>query len=169
MDHRLISWLARNNDFEERQGQRQLNPQGPTLQFHEHFFQAGNYGAHLLLYSSPEQKKDAVQLADEIVERFGHKVIPTLLELKGVIDVNAIRSRVETWLQQYTNHELTLYFSPGTSAMQLAWYLVHQQGVLRTHLMQTRAAGFSSSGKPEILTIEVERTFTPVTAILREQ
>lgn len=51
--------------------------------------------------------------------------------------------------------------------MQLAWYLVHQQGVLRTHLMQTRTAGFSSSGKPEILTIKVKRTSMLVTAILR--
>jgi transcriptional regulator with PAS, ATPase and Fis domain len=169
MKHHFVSWLARNNDFVDQQGRRQFNPQGPTIQFHEHFFKPGNYADHLLLYSSPDQKKDAVQLADEIVERFGHKVIPTLLELPDVIDVNAIRSRVETWLQQFADHELTLYFSPGTSAMQLAWYLVHQQGVLRTHLVQTRAAKFSASGKPEILTIEVERTATPVTAILREQ
>lgn len=169
MDHHFVSWLARNNDFIDLGGQRQLNPQGPTLQFHEHFFRAGNYADHLLLYSSPDQRKDALQLADEIIERFGHQVIPTLLELKDVIDVNAIRSRVETWLQHYADHELTLFFSPGTSAMQLAWYLVHQQGVLRTHLVQTRAARFSTSGKPEILTIEVERTSTPVTAILREQ
>jgi tetrahydromethanopterin S-methyltransferase subunit A len=61
----------------------------------------------LLLYSSADQKKDAVQLADEIVERFGHKVVPTLLELPDVIDVNAIRSRVETWLQQFADDELT--------------------------------------------------------------
>ncbi|UOQ83261.1 sigma 54-interacting transcriptional regulator [Hymenobacter sp. 5414T-23] len=169
MDHHFISWIARNNDFVDLGGQRQLNPQGPTLQFHEHFFRPGNYSDHLLLYSSPDQKKDAVQLADEIIERFGHKVVPTLLELKDVIDVNAIRSRVETWLQQYADHELTLYFSPGTSAMQLAWYLVHLQGVLRTHLVQTRAAKYSESGKPEVLTIKVERTSTPVTAILREQ
>ncbi|WP_426491364.1 hypothetical protein [Hymenobacter sp. 102] len=128
MKHYFISWLARNNDFVDQQGQRQLNPQGPTLQFHEHFFTRGHYSAHLLLYSSADQKKDALQLADEIVARFGHKVTPTLLELSDVIDVNAIRSRVETWLQQFAEHELTLYFSPGTSAMQLAWYLVHQQG-----------------------------------------
>ena len=172
MAHLLVSWLARNNDFEyETPGGRftNVNAEGPNPQFHAHFFAQGGYNAHVLLYSDARQEPLAERLQIHLKGQFpGRDIRIELLPLVDVIDLSEVKTKVETWLVQHEDHKLTLFFSPGTSIMQLAWYVCHTNLGLNTHLVQTRAGKFSPDGMPALLQLEVERSPTPVTAIIRE-
>ena len=171
MAHLLVSWLAHKNDFlSADKGFGGVNPNGPTVQFHTHFFATGGFNEHVLLYSDARQEMLAEHLLTQLRGQHPGRAIRTeLLPLTDVIDLAEVKTKVETWLVQHTAHELTLYFSPGTSIMQLAWYVCHTTLGLRTHLVQTRAGKFSPDGQPTLMRLEVERSATPVTAIIREQ
>jgi DNA-binding NtrC family response regulator len=168
----LVSWLARNNDFHYEGANRAysgVNLDGPTVQFHTHFFAAGKYDAHVILYSEKKQELLAEHLQNQLVRLHPGRAIRTeLLEVLDVIDLAEVKTKVETWLLRHAAHELTLYFSPGTSIMQLAWYICHTTLGLSTQLVQTRAGRHSKDRQPALLRLEVEYSATPMTAVLRE-
>lgn len=172
MAHLLVSWLAYGQDF--IRGENNVfvgvDATGPTVQFHQHFFAAGGYDAHVILYAEARQENLAERLLAEILRRHpGRRVQLELLPVQDIISLREVKSKVETWLLQRPADELTLYFSPGTSVMQLAWYIAHTTLGLRTHLVQTRAARFGPGGQPELLQLEIGQSAAPVSAIIREQ
>ena len=174
MAHLLVSWLARNNDFEyEQQPDGRfvgVNKMGPNGQFHQHFFALGGYDEHVLLYSDAKQEPLADRLLAHLLGLYPGRCIRTeLLPLADVIDLAEVKTKVETWLERHKEHELTLFFSPGTSIMQLAWYVCHTTLGQHTHLVQTRAGKFSPDGQPALMRMEVARSATPVTAIIRDE
>jgi transcriptional regulator of acetoin/glycerol metabolism len=172
MAHLLVSWLAYGQDFIRGENNVFVGvaETGPTVQFHQHFFAAGGYDAHVILYADARQENLAERLLNEVLRRHpGRAVRAELLPVHDVIDLREVKSKVETWLLRCPAAELTLYFSPGTSVMQLAWYIAHTTLGLRTHLVQTRAARFGPAGQPELLQLEVGQSATPVSAIIREQ
>ena len=172
MAHLLVSWLAYGHDFirGENNAFVSVDETGPTMQFHQHFFAVGGYDEHVILYAEARQENLAERLLNELLRRHpGRTVRVELLPVRNVISLREVKGKVETWLLQCVADELTLYFSPGTSVMQLAWYIAHTTLGLRTHLVQTRAGRFSPGGQPELLQLEVEQSATPVSAIIREQ
>ncbi|QNH62779.1 sigma 54-interacting transcriptional regulator [Hymenobacter sediminicola] len=172
MAHSLISWIARNNDFDTTpEGLfNSVNLNGPNIQFHEHFFTLGGFDEHILLYADAKQELWAEHLLTFLRRQHPERQIRTeLLALTNVIDLAEIKTKVETWLLHLTSHEITLFFSPGTPIMQLAWYICHTTLGLNTHLVQTRAGKFSPDKLPALMRLDVERSTVPVTAIIRER
>jgi DNA-binding NtrC family response regulator len=172
MAHLLVSWIARNNDFHFTSTGvfDKVNSFGPNPQFHENFFIEQGLDEHILLYSNAKDEPLAERLLAYLLGKFPKRLIRTeLLSISDIIDLVEVKSKIETWLLQHAKYELTLFFSPGTSVMQLAWYVCHTTLGLRTQLVQTRAGKFSPDGQPALLRFEVEHSATPVTAIIREQ
>ncbi|OZI07011.1 Fis family transcriptional regulator [Siphonobacter sp. BAB-5385] len=164
----LISWLAFNNDFKpDTPG---VNKEGPTFQFHQHFYKT--YDRHVLLSSGNERKEDLklTHLLNEIMRNFpNHRVEPRYLSISDVIDVNEIRSKIERLLLEMRGDEIDIFISPGTPAMQMAWYLCHISLGLRTRLLQTRSLRYSKSSIPELIEVKIEQSSVPVSAILSEE
>jgi hypothetical protein len=161
----LISWIAQKNDF----GENGVNENGPTLNFYKYFFE---YERHLLLSSAKQDDTRAEQLASAI--RLLHpdhaaKVDLRYMAVDDVIDIGQIKEKVETLLLQYGDDDIDIFYSPGTSAMQVAWYICHTTLGLHTRLMQVRPANKSSTKKPERIVIDVAFSAIPVSAVIREE
>jgi DNA-binding NtrC family response regulator len=62
--------------------------------------------------------------------------------------------------------QIDIFVSPGTPAMQTAWYLSAMNLALPIQLLQTRAAKFTADKKPELIEINLKQSSVPVTAIL---
>jgi transcriptional regulator with GAF, ATPase, and Fis domain len=172
MAHLLVSWLAYSNDFIRtvKGGFQSVDLEGPTAQFHEYLFTQGSYDEHIILYSEERQELLATHLVTSLRRQYpGRSIRTELLPLTDIIDLVEIKTKIETWLLEHAQHVLTLYFSPGTSIMQLAWYICHTTLGLNTHLVQTRAGRFSPDKKPVLLQLEVEQSAIPMTAIIREK
>ncbi|WP_167856587.1 sigma 54-interacting transcriptional regulator [Hymenobacter metallicola] len=172
MAHLLVSWIARNNDFltNEQGGFGGVNPQGPNADFHQHYFAAEDLEQHILLYADARQENHAEHLVAYLRRQHpGRDISAELLPLTDVIDLAEVKTKVETWLLAHREDELALFFSPGTSIMQLAWYICHTTLGLRTRLLQTRASRHLVKGQPGLTEMQEERSATPVTAIIREK
>lgn len=169
----LISWYAYQNDF-DREGDKvvRVKADGPTLQFHDWFYETGGYEKHVILSSRREVDGDpAIELLITTLKRkYPKRVIePTFLDVNDPIDLASIKNRVERILLQYRDYDIDIFFSPGTSAMQVSWYICHTTLGLKTRLLQTRSAKFSNQKKPELLEINVEVSRVPYSAIIAEQ
>jgi DNA-binding NtrC family response regulator len=173
MAHLLVSWIAYNHDFTYATGQKValgINESGPTVQFHQHFYAVGGYDKHMLLYANSQHELQTEHLAALLRSKHPGRVVQVeLLEVRDVISLPEIHSKIETWLLQHREHELTLYFSPGTSVMQLSWFLAHTTLGLKTHLVQTREGKFNPDGHPSLLELDVTQSAVPMTAIVRER
>lgn len=165
---KLISWYAFNNDFEGED--KKVNPEGPTYQFHKHFYEG--YDEHIILSSRFEDEDDPLllKLTTTLKRDFKeHRTTPVLLGITDVIDLVQIKAKVERLLLEYKNDEIDIFFSPGTSAMQVVWYISHQGLGLKTRLLQTRAGKFKGKPLPELIEIEVGASQTPYYAVLSEK
>lgn len=164
----LISWYAFNNDFEANE----VSLIGPTYQFHQYFFE---HDRHLIL-SAAEPGED-VRL-DKLVNRLlldfpdrQGRVEGKGMSVKDPINMPEIKAKVETLLLDFSEaDEIDLFISPGTPAMQVAWYLCHTNLALPTRLFQTRAPKYTQSKKlPELIEVQTERSAVPVSVVLHEQ
>jgi DNA-binding NtrC family response regulator len=167
----LVSWIARNNDFSanEAGGFGGVKPDGPNADFHRHYFEAEKLDGHILLYSDARQENYAEHLLAYLRREFpGHPVEAQLLAVNDVIDLAEVKTKVETWLLERRQHELCLFFSPGTGIMQLAWYICHTTLGLNTRLLQTRASKFVQLGRSGLTEIQEERSAVPLAAIIRD-
>jgi transcriptional regulator with GAF, ATPase, and Fis domain len=173
MAHLLVSWIAYRHDFIYTAGQKAasgINETGPTVQFHQHFYAGGGYDKHVLLYANPQQELQTEHLANLLRRQHPERAVQAeLLEVRDIISLAEITSKIETWLLQHREHELTLYFSPGTSIMQLSWFIAHTTLGLNTHLVQTREGKFNPDGCPSMMELDVTQSAVPMTAIVREQ
>ena len=162
----LMSWLAHNNDFTDGK----VNLEGPTMTFHKYYF---DYDRHLILTS---QKKDDIRidvLRNEISRIYPERkdrIDAIYMDTPDVINLDLIKTKVERLLLEYRNDEIDIFFSPGTSIMQLSWYICHTSLNLKTRLLQTRPARFSQNkDKVELIEIIVDRSQVPYTAIIKEE
>ena len=160
----LISWLAFANDF-TKEGKVDTE-NSPNYQMHKYFFK---YDKHLVLSAEKEEDIRLEKLMNQLKLDFkDHETEGVYMNLHDVIDLTEIKPKVEAKLQEYADHEIDIYFSPGTSIMQVAWYICHTTLGLNTRLVQTRAPEYTNTGKPEIYEIAVEKSSIPNTAILKE-
>jgi transcriptional regulator with PAS, ATPase and Fis domain len=163
----LVSWYAKNNDF-DREGE--VSPQGPTLQFHKYFYKG--YDQHVLLSTRREESGDPfLDQVKRAIERAykGHVIQKRYLNVTDVIDFRQIKTKVEALLLEYKDHEIDIFFSPGTSAMQLSWYACHQSLGLKTRLLQTREGKHTGKKEPDLIELKVEQSTVPRSIILSEQ
>lgn len=160
----LISWIAYNNDFINHEAKKE----GPNYQFHQYFYK--DYDKHILLYSSTEQDILTGRLRTLIYKDFPKHVIEEkLIELSDVIDLDEVKSKIEKLLLDYPDDELDLFFSPGTSIMQVSWFICHTTLGLKTRLLQMRPPQKSSTGQPELIEIKPVDTPIPVSAVIRQK
>ncbi len=164
MEKILVSWIAYQNDFKDGEVNRE---QSPNYQFHKHYW---NYNRHLLLSSSAGDDNRMIRLTTCLRNEFpDHTIEEVYMDVKDVINLPEIKQKTEHLLLRYLEHELDLFFSPGTSVMQVAWYICHTTLGLRTRLLQLRPASLSQGKIPELLEIKVEMSETPISAILSEK
>lgn len=167
----LLSWYAYQHDFIRQEGV-QVNEGGPTLQFHEWFYEKGGYDKHLLLTPARESDGDPAidMLRTTLLRTYPHRIIePVFVDVNDLINLPLIKSKVEGILIEHREDTIDIFFSPGTSAMQISWYICHASLGLRTRLLQTRPARFSTTKTPELLEIQVESSTIPYSAVIAEQ
>jgi transcriptional regulator of acetoin/glycerol metabolism len=159
----LISWVAQNNDFENGE----VNKVGPNYLYHKHFF---NHDKHLILSSAKSDDTRTEKLVNVLKRDFkDHNTECEYMSVGDVIDVREIKTKIERILGKHASDEIDLFISPGTPAMQVAWYLCHTTMGLNTNLFQTRPAKFAKDkSKPELIKVDVETSSLPVTAILHQ-
>ena len=164
----LISWLAVNNDLKySNKEYKGINKEGPTCLFHRYYYQ---HDRHVILCTNRRYAEDADKLRESILDEFpGRKIEIRNLEVIDPIDLNEIKTKVQHHMEKYRNDAVTIFFSPGTSAMQVTWYLVHTSMKMNTEMVQTRSPRHTKTGKPELVKIEVEKSDVPNTILLREK
>ncbi len=162
----LISWYAYTHDF--RDGA--VSDTSPTLEFHRHFF---DHDRHIILSSATA---DDTRL-DLIVNRLKHDfpdrasgIDPRYMDIRNdeLIMPGAIKPKIEALLQSFADAEIDLFISPGTPAMQVAWYLCHESMGLQTRLLQTVEARLNK-GEPRLVVTQLSQSPEPVSVLIREQ
>jgi two-component system, NtrC family, response regulator HydG len=161
----LISWIALNNDFIEGKGTP--NPDGPTVSVHKYFF---NYTYHLLLSQASGKGSDTRTefLVNYLKRHYKNDVRECYVNLTDVIDLKEISGKVTRLLLEHRNDEIDIFISPGTPAMQVAWYFAHLSLGLKTRLFQIRPAKFSKTKQPEQVWIDLERSTITSSLIIKE-
>lgn len=161
----LISWCAFQHDF--RDGV--VSDAGPTLQFHQYFF---DHDRHIILSTEAGDDTRLELLLNKLALDFPdrqQRIEGRYLDIKNdeIINPAVIRPKVEGLLQEFAEHDIDLFISPGTPAMQVVWYLCHASLGLKTRLFQTRPPKFDK-GTPKLIHTELERWTEPVAAIIKE-
>ncbi len=149
----LISWIAHNHDFLE--DRKTVNTNGPSYSFHQYFWD--DYDRHIILYANEKGENSIIQLMKVIQNDFRHTIEPLCLYVEDVINIGEIYPKIIRVLSNYKDDEIDIFFSPGTSAMQMSWYILHTSLKFKTRLLQTRAAQYTKSGtNPELIEIKID-------------
>lgn len=161
----LISWLAHTNDFRMQGKDRIVDPLGPTLNFHREHWEA--YDQHIILSQEAMDDPRALMLKSAIGKEFpGHKVVLQYMAIEDVIDLAEIKSKVEEFLFKLSarGDEMHIFISPGTAAMQAAFYFWQMTAGRAKRLLQTRR---KEEGKPqELVVVKLEKSKVPFMAML---
>lgn len=160
----LLSWYAFNNDFVDGD----VAVKGPTYQFHQYFFE---HDKHIILSSMPGEDLRLEKLLNRLSLDFPtHKdrLEGRYMAIRDIIDMPEIKTKVEALLLSLQADQIDLFISPGTPAMQVAWYFCHQSLKLPTTLYQTRAPRFTKTNRPELVVVDVEQSVIPVSVLVKE-
>jgi len=163
----LVSWVATNNDFTD--GKMPVNPSGPNSQVHQHYWK---YDSHLLLsqFKKVEDDIKALQLVSYLTMTYNHKVEVNAMAIDDVIDVPEISSKINAFLMSLGENEIDIFISPGTPAMQVAWYFAHEKLKLNTKLFQLRKAEHTKlKDKAEQVWVNLEQSKIPTALLIREE
>jgi transcriptional regulator with PAS, ATPase and Fis domain len=161
----LISWLAYNTDF-NKDGKVDLE-NSPNFNMHKLFW---NFDKHFILSSAKEDDTRMIILENQLKRSFPYHVLEVMyMNINDVISIPEIKTKVESLLVSFKYDDITIYFSPGTSAMQVSWYICHTSLGLKTKLVQVRPAAKSKKKQPELSEIITEQSAVPVTSIFKEQ
>lgn len=169
----LISWIATMHDFTRNPETRQIsgiNENGPTFNFHKDFF---DHDKHVILSSEKGDKPDPYieKLRTVLGKKYPERTIENqYLDVTDVINIPLIKSKVEGLLmREYKDDEINIFFSPGTSAMQISWYLIHESNLFNTRMFQVRPKEHSKTGKAELLDMQVVKSTIPGGSIIKEE
>lgn len=159
----LISWIAFNNDFKD--GQVDIN--GPTYSFHKQFY---HHDKHIILSSANSEDTRLALLMNTLKKDFkDHVIEEKYMGVKNVIDLKEIYGKVEDLLLSYSDDYVTIFISPGTPTMQVAWYLSHMNLGLKTSLVQTVSQLKAKKTGAELIEVDIERSLIPTGAIIKEK
>jgi len=171
----IISWQAFTHDYTssaDESSVRYPNKSGTTYAFHKDFWEGSGYSKHLILHSSTKERdeKNFRNLISSLKEDFkGREIEGKLIQLDDVINVAEIISKLTPLLTEFIDHEVEALISPGTPAMQTAWYLLGTTFRRNFRIFQTRAGKFTADGKQERIYIDLDSDLFPanVTAAQR--
>jgi DNA-binding NtrC family response regulator len=159
----LFSWIAYNNDFKEGKVDKENSP---NYLFHKHFY---DYDRHIILYASEKDELRASRLLTTLKQDFpDHQMETVNMEISNVIHLTEVKTKVEALLLQYRDDKIDIFFSPGTSVMQVSWYICHTSLGLKTRLVQLVPYKYTKSGKPELMVMEIDKSNVPMSATIRE-
>lgn len=161
----LISWLAYSHDFEAGK----FKTTGPNGGIHKHFSE--EYDKHYLLLSWSEDDEEK-RIHEGVVKTYVSKNYPEKVEvvhlpIYDIISVNEIREKLEKFLAKLQEKSVEVFISPGTPAMQTAWYFLALQSDIK--LFQTRSAQFRKGKELEREYISISKESIPVSAVLRQE
>ncbi|PLK42084.1 sigma-54-dependent Fis family transcriptional regulator [Emticicia sp. TH156] len=89
--------------------------------------------------------------------------------INDVIDLQEIKTKVEALLLENKTYEIDIFFSPGTSIMQLSWFICHQSLGLNTRLLQTREGKFTGKKEPDLIELKIEKSSVPMSVTISQQ
>lgn len=169
----LISWIATMHDFTRNPSKNQINginENGPTFNFHKDFF---DHDRHVILSSEKGDNPDPYveKLRTVLSVKYPGRTIETrYLDVTDVIDIPQIKTKVESLLlRECKDDDINIFYSPGTSAMQISWYLIHASGLLNTRLFQVRPQNHSKTGKAELLQMQILKSTIPSGSVIKEE
>jgi len=158
----LISWIAKLNDFENGKA----STKGPTYSFHRNHFK---HDRHILL-ATRDSETQMEFLANQLRNDFpDHRIETQMLTITDLSDLREVKIIVESVLLGISGDEIDIFFSPGASMMQLAWYICHNSLGLKSRLLQLRRPEYSKQPDfPELIEIKTEQSTVPYTAMLKQ-
>jgi len=163
MARTLFSWIAFTNDFKNGKVDKENSP---NYLFHKHFYK---HDSHIILYASKTDDLRATTLLTTLKKDFPEHIIKTVnMEISNVINLPEIKTKTESLLLQYRDDEIDIFFSPGTSIMQVSWYICHTSLGLKSRLLQLVPYKFTSSGKPELMETETDKSDVPMSTTIRD-
>lgn len=168
----LISWVATNNDYLKQPDEagNWVDRNGTNFNFHRYCYD--KYDKHIILTGAKDSEPDArtESLLTELRKEFkDHTIESRYMNISDVISLEEIKTKVEGFLiTEHKDDTIDIFFSPGTSIMQVAWYIIHNTAGLKTRLLQVRPGKYSKSKEPELLEIITGQSTTPYTALVRE-
>ncbi|GAB2478905.1 sigma-54 dependent transcriptional regulator [Algoriphagus taiwanensis] len=171
----LISWLAFNNDYLKSSSEsnyRIPDNSGPTFSVHQHFWKEAEYDKHILLNSSPNERdvKNFKKFVSDLKEDFkGRQIEGRLVAIEDVICVPEIIAKLNPLLAEFAQDQIEVFISPGTPAMQTAWYLLGTSYRSNLKLFQTRAGKFTDNNKPERIYIDLDSDLFPANITAAER
>jgi DNA-binding NtrC family response regulator len=161
----LVSWYDRS-DFQDST----INPDGPTLSYHAHFYK---HERHVILSTRKNEDDDTpgIHLYSTLKRFYPDRIIEFLyLDIDDPINHRQIQTKVQKVLVGMQEDNIDVFVSPGTPAMQVVWYLAHISLGLKTTLYQTRPARFTKKKeKPELIKIEIDKSFLGATALFHQE
>jgi DNA-binding NtrC family response regulator len=164
----LISWWSPFSDFIQSEKGKTVNLNGPNYEVHKYFFD--NYEKHILLCSERTENTAFEFLGNTILNSFPkNKLEMRYLALNDISDFFEIKSKVEPILIEHREFQIHLFFTPGTSAMSIVWFLMHQHSGLNSVLFQTFKAEDSSLGKPECKYFKLEKADGLSSFLIRQE
>lgn len=171
MEKILISWYAYNNDFGmEQKGAIKrrigtINENGPTFNVHKYCWDQGKYSRHILLNSNlkDDDKKYFELLKTELRKNFnGHLIESRDIIIEDIINVSEIFSKLNSLLAEFTDSAIEIFISPGTPAMQTAWYLLGTNYKKNVTLFQLREIKHTKEKiKPEKIIVSLDSNVLP--------
>ncbi len=154
----LISWWALWTDFYQDGKGKGVDKTGPNFDMHRYFY--NGYEKHILLCSDKEDSTRFEHLCAALRKEFpDHEIEGRYIGIDDVLDFYEIKTKVEPILWEHREYQMQLFFSPGTAAMAIVWFLLHQQSGLNTLLLQTVRAK-KEGEDPVIKYLNIEREET---------
>ncbi|WP_439131454.1 sigma 54-interacting transcriptional regulator [Polaribacter sp.] len=162
MSRLLFSWIAYNHDFIFMEnGIPVFNPEGTHGDCYTHGI--FKYHEHILLTKASKMGEDnrfeRVVLG---IKPYANKIIPCYLNIddRDVVNVEVLVKTLEKEIIKYPKDELEAYISPGTPAMQTAWYLLASK-FNNLKLFQVDPPKFRNEKPPEKKWIKIIKTEVP--------
>ncbi|MEX2427884.1 MAG: sigma 54-interacting transcriptional regulator [Bacteroidales bacterium] len=141
---------------------------GPNYQFHQHFFD--KYDRHILLHTGDRSSQMAPMLHQVLKQDFpDHQVELLDMHIQDIISLEEVKPKVEKLLLDHKDDEVDIFFSPGTSIMQLSWYICHTTLGMKTRLLQTVGSRDMRGKPPELKEIIVEKSNLPYGSFIKQQ
>ncbi len=167
----LMSWVATNNDFVRNAPEATVNIEdSPNLNLHRHWWT--DHEKHILLSGKDELEGDiaAEMIRSAILKEFPtHVVEIAFMSIDNVIDVHEIKPQVQRLVLKNREAEIDIFWSPGTSMMQLSWYLVHSEGIAKTRIIQGIPARHLKPGKDRFFETTFDQSETPISIMVRNE
>lgn len=168
----LFSWVATMHDFVRNSSNTiiDINEDGPTFNFHNDFY---NHDRHIILSSKKGEDPDQYleMLRSKLITKFPNRTVEVrYMDITDVISISEIKDKVEGMLiRDFKDDEIHLFFSPGTSAMQISWYIIHESGFLNTKLFQVRHGKHTATGNAELIDMQIRKSSIPGGSLLKEK